>query len=187
MSRGASSEADNVRDKTRYVEAPVLLSQESHPHLRGWNWRSSMRSWSWNYTAAFCLVGAVFCKISWSCRGFARSWCVSEFLNQHWCGQALMCLLRREEREAVGNGIYCRSVCFHLNAVVFVFRSKAEGLLAQWSLHPFLWLFACLLRNDLRPMWDTNIPLSRSLYHPNGILSAEDKMWTKKAIIEWIS
>lgn len=102
MSRGASSEADNVRDKTRYMEAPVLLSQESHPHLRGWNWRSSMRSWSWNYTAAFCLVGAVFCKISWSCRGFARSWCVSEFLNQHWCGQALTCPLRREERGSSG-------------------------------------------------------------------------------------
>lgn len=142
MSRGASSEADNVRDKTRYVEAPVLLSQESHPHLRGWNWRSSMRSWSWNYTAAFCSVGAVFCKISWSCRGFAGSWCVSEFLNQHWCGQALMCPLRREEREAVGNGTYCRSVCFHLNAVVFVFRSKQKG---SWLSGLFTHFCDCLL------------------------------------------
>lgn len=66
-------------------------------------------------------------------------------------------------------------------------QSTGRDFLAQWPLCPFLWLFACLLRNDLQPMWDTNIPLSHSLYHPNGILSAEDKMWTKKAIIEWIS
>lgn len=66
-------------------------------------------------------------------------------------------------------------------------QSTGRDFLPQWPLCPFLWLFACLLGNDLQPMWDTNIPLSHSLYHPNGILSAEDKMWTKKAIIEWIS
>lgn len=127
VSRGASNEAYSVRDNMWYVEAPVLLSQESHPHLGGWNRRRSMRSWSWSYTATFCLVGSVFCKISWSCGDFTRFWYVSESLNQQWCGLTLMPLLQRGEREAVGNGTYCRSVCFHLNAVVFVFRSKEEG------------------------------------------------------------
>lgn len=86
-----------------------------------------------------------------------------------------------------GHVRYWKNVCFLLNVEVPIFRAKGGRLLAQCSLCPLLWLFACLVRNDLQPMWDTNIPLSHSLYHPNGILSAEDKMWTKKAIIEWIS